>query len=114
MAKSSKNKGGFVFSTDSNFDYSQNKSEGQDETIPNSDQRLRVWLERKGGNKTTTVVRDFVGTIEDLQKLGKELKGKCGTGGSVKDGEIIIQGDHRTRILYMLKAKSYSAKASGS
>ncbi len=104
---------GIVYSTDETFAYQE---EGNDavETLPNPKQQLRVMLDKKMRNgKMVTLVKGFVGTPEDLEALGKKLKQKCGVGGSAKDGEIIIQGDFRQRILQLLTADGYRAKLAG-
>jgi translation initiation factor 1 len=73
-----------------------------------------VWLEKNHrGGKIATVIKDFVGTADDLEALSKILKNKCGTGGSAKDGEIIIQGDHREKIVKLLIDMKYQAKKAG-
>ena len=112
MAKKKKEKF-VVYSTNPDFN---TEDEMEDEkTLSPAEQDLRVSIDtkqRKG--KSVTLITGFVGSDDELKELGKELKSKCGTGGSVKDAEIIIQGDHRTKVLDTLKAKSYSAKASGS
>ena len=108
-----KNAGGFVYSTNANFDYSQYDSNNEDETLAPEEQNLRVWLERKGGNKITTVIKNFIGPESDILELGKSLKQKCATGGAVKDGNIIIQGDHRKKVLELLQKSGFKAKASG-
>lgn len=113
MGKNKKSSGGYVYSTNAAFDYSQYDYADEEETLEPNAQNLRVWLERKGGNKITTVIKDFIGTQEDLLELGKTLKQKCATGGAVKDGNIIIQGDHRKKVLDILQKAGFKAKASG-
>ena len=98
---------GFVFSTDPNFRFEEERE--AKETLPPAQQNLRVKLETKHrGGKTVTLVDGFVGTDDDAEKLGKQLKNACGTGGSVKDGEIIVQGDHREKVLQFLLKNGYS------
>ena len=99
---------GVVYSTNTDFDYSEDT---QDEAIslPKNQQKLRLYMERAGrGGKTVTIVKFFVGSEDDMMDLCKILKQKCGVGGSVKDGEIIIQGDHRVRLLDILKKDGYT------
>ena len=99
---------GVVYSTNSDFDYSEDT---QDEAIslPKNQQKLRLYMERAGrGGKTVTIVKFFVGSEDDMVALCKLIKQKCGVGGSVKDGEIIIQGDHRERLLDILKKEGYT------
>ncbi len=74
---------------------------------------LRVWLDRLKGGRTATVVRGFVGSQQALAELGKELKTRCGVGGTAKDGEIIVQGDHRDRIVELLTRAGYRCKRAG-
>ena len=111
----SKNKNvvGVMYSTNPEFQYSfENKSEK--ETLPPQQQNLRVFIEKKHrGGKTAIIIKDFVGKIDDLEELGKFLKSKCGTGGTVKDGEILIQGDFRDKIMTILLEKGYKAKKAG-
>lgn len=103
--------GGFVFSTNDEFELEQNET---DETLSNSEQRLEALFSNKGrGGKTVTVIKGFVGSDDDLKALGKTLKSKCGVGGSVKDGEIIIQGKHRDKIMEILKKDGYNVKRVG-
>lgn len=103
--------GGFVFSTNDDFEPDQNE---QQEQLKPSEQRLEAHYSAKGrAGKTVTVVKGFHGPEEDLQALGKELKKKCGVGGSVKDGEIIIQGDVRDKVMSYLKEKGYHVKRVG-
>ena len=103
--------GGFVFSTNDNFEYD---SEESIETIAPKDQYLEAHFSNKGrGGKTVTVITGFEGTDEDLKALGKSLKTKCGVGGSAKDGEIIIQGKVRDKIIEILKKDGYNVKRVG-
>ncbi len=99
-----------VFSTNSDFQYEEEKTL---ETISNEQQQLRVWLKRLGGGRVVSLVKGFIGKEEDLQSLEKLLKTKCSSGGTVKNGEILIQGDHRDKIVNFLNQKGYKAKASG-
>ena len=106
MGKKSK----VVFST--NPDYLDEVIKNVD-TLPKEEQQLRVWLKRLGGGRLLTVVKEFVGADDELLLLGKVLKTKCSSGGTVKNGEILIQGDHRDKIVNLLNEKGYKAKASG-
>ena len=97
-----------VYSTNPDFTYDYGE-EQEAETLAPSQQKLRIWRDTKGrGGKVATIVRGFIGSTEDLQNLGRLLKQACGVGGSVKDGEIIIQGDHRDRVTALLVQKGYS------
>ncbi|MBG7628791.1 MAG: translation initiation factor [Bacteroidetes bacterium] len=103
--------GGFVFSTNDNFEL--NKTESQD-TLPPNQQYLEAHFSNKGrGGKTVTVITGFIGEENDLKTLGKLLKTKCGVGGSVKDYEIIIQGNYRDKIMEILKKEGYNIKRVG-
>ncbi|MDA3821305.1 MAG: translation initiation factor [Bacteroidales bacterium] len=105
---------GTVYSTNDDFVYDYEKNEESD-TLPSNQQKLIVMLDRKNRNgKSVTLVTGFIGTEKDLKDLGKLLKGKCGVGGSVKDKEILLQGDHRDKILKILLENGYKAKKSGS
>ncbi len=105
---------GMVYSTNPDFEYTTQEPE-QAETLPPSQQNLRVWLDRKQrGGKQVTLVKGFVGSDDDLAELGRMLKSRCGVGGSAKDGEIIIQGDHRDRVIELLVAAGYRCKKAGS
>lgn len=93
---------GFVYSTDPNFRFEEEPGEVK-ETLAPAQQKLRIRLDTKHrAGKAVTLITGFIGTSEDLEVLGKKLKNFCGTGGSVKDGEIIIQGDQRDKILQWL------------
>lgn len=112
MAKNKINLSGIVFSTDPNFKLPEDDS--RDVTLPPQQQDLRIWLEKNHrGGKTASVIKNFIGKSEDLEQLCRELKTKCGTGGSAKDGEIIIQGDHRTKIGEILSKLGYKFKMAG-
>ena len=101
-----------VYSTNPNFENEMNNEEVV--TLPPSQQELKVYLDRKNrGGKTATIVREFIGNEEDLNALGKKLKSACGVGGSVKDGEIIIQGEKRDKVMELLKRDGYQVKRVG-
>ena len=109
MARS---KGGLVYSTGKETMASllEGLSLGdQEETLPKEDQELRVRIERKGRKgKTVTLISGFVGQSADLEELGKELKAKCGIGGSVKEGEVILQGELVERVVALLREMGYT------
>ena len=99
---------GVVYSTNPDYAYAEDSQEATD-TLPKNQQQLRLNMERAGrGGKTVTLVKGFVGAEEDIVALCKLLKQKCGVGGAVKDGEIIIQGDHRHRLVELLKKEGYT------
>lgn len=108
-----KKRDGVVYSTSDSFEY--NLGEGDTaETLPASQQKLKVLLDKKArAGKQVTLVEGFVGSEEDLKELGKLLKNKCGVGGTAKDGEILIQGDHRDKVLQVLLQAGYGAKKAG-
>ena len=109
---SKKNKGrsdGLVYSTNQDYYNDYEEENSNQDTLPNEKQKLRVKLDTKQrAGKVVTLVEGFVGTDEDLEVLGKKLKTKCGTGGSVKDGLIMIQGDYREKMTVWLKEWGYS------
>jgi len=112
-SKKKKKKGGFVYSTNPEFQ-PENFEKEEQETLPPEKQDLRVSLDRKHRKgKEVTLITGFVGTYDDLKDLGKELKSKLGVGGSAKNGELIIQGDFRDEVLNILIEKGYKAKKSG-
>lgn len=103
-----KDRFGVVFSTNPDFHY-ESEAEPEVATLPKAQQRLRVSMEKNHrGGKTVTLVRGFVGTDDDLTALARLLKTRCGVGGSAKEGEIIIQGDFRQRVIDLLKAEGYT------
>lgn len=114
MAKDKKNKPtGIVYSTNPDFVY-QTNSEQEQETLPPNKQDLRVMLDKKlKGGKKATLVTGFVGTNDDLAVLAKKLKNLCAAGGSSSDGEILVQGDFRQKIMEYLLKNGYKAKLSG-
>lgn len=108
-----KKRDGVVYSTSDDFEFNLG---GQDSagTLPASQQKLKILLDKKSrAGKQVTLIEGFVGSDDDLKELGKLLKNKCGVGGSAKDGEILIQGDHRDKILQLLIQAGYGAKKSG-
>jgi len=100
---------GIVYSTNQNFDFDSN--DAVETSLPPAKQNLIVTIDRSHrAGKQVTLVKGFVGTLADLETLGKLLKSKCGVGGSVKDGEILLQGDFRDKVLTLLTTAGYKAK----
>ena len=114
MAKQKKQRyEGVVYSTADDFEYQEDETH-QTETLPNYEQKLKVGLDKKARKgKIVTLVTGFIGTDEDLASLAKELKQRCGVGGSAKNGEILIQGDFKQKIVAYLETENYRVKTFG-
>jgi translation initiation factor 1 len=112
MAKK-KEKINIVYSTNPNFNY-QFDEEQEMETLPVNQQKLYVSIDRKQrGGKEVTLIEGFIGTEEDLKELGKKIKTKCGVGGTVKDNEILIQGNFKDKVFDLLTNDGYQVKKKG-
>jgi len=115
MAKNNdwKKRDGIVYSTEDSFQFNYLQGENP-VTLPPKQQNLKVSLDKSmRAGKQVTLVTGFVGTTTDLEQLSKRLKSKCGVGGSAKNGEVMIQGDHRDKIVQMLQQEGYKAKRVG-
>ena len=109
--KPKNDKSGIVYSTNPDFKFESDTDETA--TLPAAQQKLYVRLDRLKGGKLATVIENYIATADDLNAFAKELKAKCGVGGNAKDGEIILQGDHREKVLTLLGAKGLTAKKKG-
>ena len=109
MAKNDwKDRLNIVYSTNPDFQYSTDEKE-ETETLPKQQQKLRVSIEKNHrGGKTVTVIKNFIGSDDDLKELARLLKTRCGVGGSAKDGEILIQGDFKPKVIELLKNEGYT------
>lgn len=108
-----KNREGVVYSTNQDFSYDTGQS-GDQNTLPPGQQLLKISLDKSGrAGKQVTLVTGFVGSSQDLDALTKDLKTKCGVGGSTKNGDILIQGDVRDKVMNLLTKQGYKAKRSG-
>ncbi|MFP4023579.1 MAG: translation initiation factor [Thiohalospira sp.] len=113
MAKNNKkSRKNIVYSTNPDFEYEYSNVDEQQETLPPNQQNLKIYLDNKAKKrgKQATLINGFIGTEEDLKDLAKMLKTKCAVGGSVKNGEILIQGDFREKITQILTQEGYKAK----
>jgi translation initiation factor 1 len=112
MSKKDKNRINVVYSTNPDFQFESSNNDEAETLLP-AQQNLRVFLDRLGGGKLLSRVNGFVGKKEDLESLTKMLKQKCGVGGNAKDGEILIQGDNRDKIVALLSKEGYRVKKAG-
>ena len=107
-----KKSGGIVYSTNPDFKFAQETA--SQVTLPLNQQLLYIWLDSKARKgKTVTLIRGFKGAEQDLENLARQIKTLCGTGGTVKSGEIIIQGDFREKIILFLNKEGYKTKKAG-
>lgn len=104
-----------VYSTNQDLNKKlQEKHTEEEQTLPPQQQNLRVMLDKKQrGGKKVTLVTGFIGSVDDLEALGKRLKTKCGVGGTAKDGEILVQGDFRDKVVELLLKEGYKVKKAG-
>ena len=114
MSNKNKKKDGVIYSTNPEFNYESEGNNSSLESIPNNQQNLKVWLESNNrGGKKVTIIRGYIGKEEDLVLFAKEIKSSMGTGGTAKDGEVVIQGDFRDRVITFLEKKGFKAKKAG-
>jgi translation initiation factor 1 len=113
MSKKEKGLGSVVYSTNPNFTPNSNEEEEELNPVKPGEQHLKIYLDRLGGGKLLSRVTGFTGKTGEIEALGKLLKQKCGVGGTVKDREILIQGDHREKIIVLLLKEGYKAKKAG-
>ncbi|MBS1651850.1 MAG: translation initiation factor [Bacteroidetes bacterium] len=112
MSKKSNNNNSFVFSTNPNFSFEEEQTDER-ASIANHEQNLKIHLDRLGGGKLLSRIVGFIGSEKDLEQLTKSLKQKCGVGGNYKEGEILIQGNHREKIFKILSELGYKCKMAG-
>ena len=106
-----KRKKGVLYSTNPDFEY---EYEGEEmETLANNEQNLRIHIDKHRAGKIVVIIKGFIGSTEDLKFLAKNIKIKCGVGGSVKKGEILIQGDVRDKVISILESMSFKTKRIG-
>ena len=111
MVKNKKYKKGVMYSTNPDFEFEYGNQEM--ETLPNNEQHLKVCIDKHRAGKIAVIIKDFAGNTDDLKALSKLLKTKCGVGGSAKNGEIIIQGDVRDKVMDILGKEEYNYKRVG-
>ncbi len=111
MGKNKKSRKGIIYSTNPDFEYQHEKEEL--ETLSINKQMLKVCIDKHRAGKIAVIIKEFIGTTHDLKALGRLLKTKCGVGGSVKNGEIIIQGNVRDKVIEILGKEGYNYKRVG-
>ena len=111
MGENKKRRKGVMYSTNPDFAYEYEDEDQQ--SLANNEQQLKVCIDKHRAGKVAVIIKDFIGTTEDLKTLGKTIKSKCGVGGSAKNGEIIIQGDIRDKVMEILKKEGYNFKRVG-
>jgi len=111
MGRNKKNRKGVMYSTNPNFKY-QYENQGM-KTLANTNQHLKVCIDKHRAGKIAVIIKGFAGNTQDLKALGKLLKTKCGVGGSAKNGEIIIQGNVRDKVMEILEKEGYNYKRVG-
>jgi len=111
MEKNKKNKKGVMYSTNPDFEFEYENEKMY--TLANNQQNLKVCIDKHRAGKIAIIIKGFIGTADDLKALGKILKEKCGVGGSAKNGEIIIQGNLRDKVMDILAKEGYNYKRVG-
>lgn len=111
MDKNKKNRKGVMYSTNPDFEFEYENE--KIDTLANNQQNLKVCIDKHRAGKIVIIIKGFVGNTNDLKELGKTLKAKCGVGGSAKNGEIIIQGDLRDKVMDILAKEGYNYKRVG-
>ena len=111
MKKNKNNRNGMIYSTNPNFEFEYDNEEM--DTIANNQQNLKVCIDKHRAGKIAVILKGFVGNTDDLKALSKILKARCGVGGSTKNGEIIIQGDLRDKVMDILAKEGYNYKRVG-
>lgn len=114
MSNKNKKLDGVVYSTNPDFKLKKLDSDDEsDDKIAKNGQDIRIWLDRKGGGKVVSRITGFTCRGTEIEELAKKLKQKCGVGGAVKEREILIQGDHRKKLLEILTKEGFSGKLAG-
>ena len=112
MSKKNNRKKGIIYSTNANFEY-EYEDDQIDSTLPPEKQNLKIYIDKHRVGKIAVIIKGFIGSADDLNSLSRKLKTKCGVGGSAKNGEIIIQGDVREKVINIIKQEGYNYKKVG-